>query len=207
MINFKAEQFFDFSSFVHKGVFLLDQPVWETLNNISSFIKNWFITNLNNKDIFIGKGTIIDPGAKIIGPAIIGKNCQIRHGAYIRGEVIIGDNCIIGNSTEIKNSILLNDVQAAHFNYIGDSILGNKVNLGAGVKLANVRLDKEKISIKAGTKVIKTNFIKFGSVLGDEVSVGCNAVFNPGTIIGKKSLVYPLTLVKGFFPDNSIIKK
>lgn len=210
MNNWQAKSFFDCSKICHKDLFINDSPVWQVLNKLKIYIKDWFLNNDKNKTnklIFIDKGTIIEPGAYIKGPAIIGKNCFIRHNAYIRENVIIGDNCIIGNATEIKNSLILNNVSLAHFNYVGDSILGNNVSLGAGVKLANFRFDKKNIYITFQNKKINTAMQKFGSILGDNVSIGCNSVCNPGTILEKNCIVYPLTLVNGYHKENSLIKK
>lgn len=221
MIDFKPQKFFDLSDFRHQKVFLLDQPVWQTLRNLENYCQEFFENFkdklikgkvekgaiLAGKQILVDKGTIVEAGVMIKEPVIIGKNCQIRHGAYIRGKVLIGNECVIGNSTEIKNSILLNRVKAAHLNYIGESILGNKVNLGGGVKLANFRLDGRKIKINFKSKEMMTGLTKLGSILGDKVSIGCNAVCNPGTILGRNSKVYPLVSVKGFYKSGSVIKK
>lgn len=162
---------------------------------------------LENKErISIGKGTIIEPGAFIKGPCIIGSNCEIRHGAYIRGNVITEDNCVIGHATEIKNSIMLSGAKAAHFAYVGDSILGRRVNLGAGVKCANFRLDRDFIKIFHNGNWINTKLKKLGVILGDDVQVGCNTVLSPGTIVGKNSWIYPCISVGGVFPEKSRIK-
>lgn len=221
MNKFQPENFFDLSVFPYKDVFLLDQPVWQTLKVINNFCQEFF-KNFKGKlikgevqkgavllgeDIFIDGGTVVESGSMIKGPTIIDKNCQIRHGAYIRGRVLIGNGSVIGNSTEIKNSILLRGVKAAHLNYIGDSVVGNKVNLGGGVKLANFRLDGRKVKINFQGRKIATGLTKLGSILGDGVSVGCNTVCNPGTILGRNSKVYPLISVKGFHKSGSIIKK
>lgn len=221
MNNQQVKLFFNCSKTCHKDLLLNNSPVWQILNELNIYIKDWFLngdkakTNehifkgvwLENQLTFIDKGTVIEPGAYIKGPAIIGKNCLIRHNAYIRENVIVGDNCIIGNATEIKNSLILNNVSLAHFNYVGDSILGNNVSLGAGVKLANFRLDKKNIYITFQNKKINTAMQKFGSILGDNVSIGCNSVCNPGTILEKNCIVYPLTLVNGYHKENSLIKK
>ncbi|MDE3055159.1 MAG: UDP-N-acetylglucosamine diphosphorylase [Verrucomicrobiota bacterium] len=139
--------------------------------------------------IAIGKGTVIEPGVYIQGPCIIGENCILRHGAYIRNGVIMGNHCAIGHAAEVKHSILLNYAAAAHFTYVGDSILGNRVNLGAGVKCANLRLDR---------RPVVPGLSKFGTCIGDSAQVGCNAVLNPGTLIGRDAIIYPLQSVSGF---------
>ena len=158
--------------------------------------------------IRVDSGTILEPSAIIKGPAIIGKNNDIRQGSYIRGNVMIGDSCVVGHCTEIKNSILMNHVEAGHFNYIGDSILGSYVNMGAGSRLANVQFRglQEKmnntindIEISIENKPISTGLSKLGSIIGDNVEIGCNAVLSPGVLIGKDNWIYPnCTVSKGF---------
>ena len=166
-------------------------------------------------EIRIGSGTVLEPTAIIKGPSVIGKNNDIRQGSYLRGNTVIGNNCVIGHCTEIKNSILMNHVEAGHFNYIGDSILGSYVNMGAGSRLANVQFRglQEKmndtindIEISIENKSISTGLSKFGSIIGDNVEVGCNAVLSPGTLIGKDNWIYPnCTVSKGFHPPGYFI--
>ena len=142
----------------------------------------------------------------IQGPAIIGRNCQIRHNAYIRADVIVGDDCVIGNSTEIKNSLLFNNAVAPHFNYVGDSILGFKAHLGAGVVLSNFKLMPENITVEMDGQPFDTGLRKFGALLGDGAEVGCNAVLNPGSIIGRCAVIYPGVNWRGILPANMIAK-
>lgn len=158
------------------------------------------------ENVWVGAGTVIADSASITGPAIIGRNCEIRHCAFIRGNAIIGDSCVIGNSTEVKNSMLFNNVQTPHFNYVGDSVMGYKSHIGAGVILSNVRSIPGEVKVRIGDTVINTGLRKFSCVLGDHVEVGCNSVMNPGTIVGKNSVVYPLSSVRGFIPELSIFK-
>lgn len=158
------------------------------------------------EDVWVGKGTFIEKSALIKGPAIIGYNCEIRHCAYIRGNVIIGNNVIVGNSTEVKNAILFNKVQVPHFNYVSDSVLGYKAHLGAGVITSNLKSDGTFVKVKYESNIIETGLRKFGAILGDFAEVGCNTVLNPGTILGKNSIVYPLCSVRGVIPENSILK-
>ena len=174
-------------------------------------------TLLEPLGILIGEGTILEPSAILKGAMIIGDHCEIRQGAYIRGNAIIGDHCVIGHCTEVKNSIVMNHTEAGHFNYIGDSILGCHVNLGAGSRLANLqfRTGAEKncdpqlfpeIPARIDEKTIATGMNKLGSILGDNVEVGCNAVLCPGALIGKDNWVYPnSTLPKGYYPPKSIL--
>ncbi len=157
--------------------------------------------------VYIGEGTVVEPGAYIKGPAWIGEQCHIRHGAYIRENVIVGGGSVVGNSTEIKNSFLFKGAQAPHFNYVGDSILGAGTHLGAGVILSNLKLNNEFITLRVEDKVITTGLRKFGALIGDHAEVGCNAVLNPGSILGRKSLIYPGVSWRGILPANSIAKE
>ena len=142
----------------------------------------------------------------IKGPAIIGRNCQIRHNAYIREHVLIGDNCTVGNSTELKNALLFNNAVAPHFNYLGDSILGFKAHVGAGVILSNFKSFPGNIMIELDGKPFDTGLRKFGALIGDHAEVGCNSVLNPGSIIGRNSVVYPAVNWRGILPANMIAK-
>ncbi len=176
---------------------------WEILDQIHTFLKNQNfkiegnIQNgailINPETISIGKNSTVEPGAYIKGPCIIGENCQIRHGAYIRGNLITENNVVIGHATEVKNSIFLNCSQAGHFAYVGDSILGEHVNLGAGTKCANLRLDRQNIRIEGQD----TKRRKVGAFFGDHSQTGCNCVTNPGTIMLPHSTAMPCQTVKG----------
>ena len=162
---------------------------------------------LAGDQIRIGKGVLIEPGALIKSPTIIGNQTEVRHGAYIRGNCLIGNNCVVGHVTEVKHSIFLDGAKAGHFAYLGDSILGNQVNLGAGTKLANLRFIKGDIAINTPNGLVKTGLRKLGAILGDHVQTGCNSVTNPGTLLGKKSLVIPnITVPSGYHEDNSLIR-
>ena len=153
-----------------------------------------------DENIYIHKSVDIGKGVEIIAPAIIMENTKLRHNAYLRGNVIIGPNCVIGNSCEIKNSILLSNDEVPHFNYVGDSILGDKVHLGAGVILANLRFDKKNIRVEGE----QTNLRKIGAFIGDNTQIGCNSVIFPGTVIEKDSLIMPLSTVNGNYPSNKV---
>ncbi|MBS0628687.1 MAG: UDP-N-acetylglucosamine diphosphorylase [Verrucomicrobia bacterium] len=203
MEKFLVDRLFNLVSFAHKRVFDGCTYPWEALLKLIQYLESQNLGKIecpipqgvyliNPEQISIGKGTIVEPGTLIKGPCLIGRDCEIRHGAYVRGGVLTGDGCVIGHATEVKGSILLDEAHAAHFNYVGDSILGNRVNLGAGVKLANVRLDGE--DVKIGT--VATGLKKLGAILGDETQLGCNAVTNPGTVMGKRSFGYPNTVIK-----------
>ena len=181
------------------------------------YVENWIEiaepVYLKELDIFIGKGTQLEPSAIIKGPAIIGEDCDIRQGAYIRGNALIGNHCVIGHTTELKNSIIMDHTEAGHFNYIGDSIIGSHVNLGAGSKLANLQFrsadEKLKgyikpINIPLDSETLDTGMEKLGAVIGDNAELGCNAIICPGTLVGKEVWVYPgLTLPKGYYQANA----
>ncbi len=212
---FKPADLFDLSQTEHAALFEGCTYAWEALKKIQSYLATHLQPSLHNrcegvayvgKQVFIGEGTVVEDGAMIKGPAIIGRNCQIRHNAYIREQVIIGDDCVVGNSCEVKNSLLFNHAVAPHFNYIGDSILGYKAHLGAGVKISNVKLVPENITVEIDGKPFDTGLRKFGALLGDETDIGCNAVLNPGSIIGRGSVIYPNTNWRGILPANMIVK-
>lgn len=184
---------------------------WEILDNIGKHIISSYDDYIKRgyteykPGVLVGNGTDIADTAHIEAPAIIGSNCEIRHCAYIRGNVITGDSCVIGNSTEVKNSILMDHVQIPHFNYVGDTILGNRSHLGAGAICSNVRQDKSQIQVKTEPN-IATNRRKLGAIICDDVEIGCGSVINPGSIICRSSRVYPLTSVRGVIPNNCIVK-
>lgn len=190
-------------------------PVWEALKQIGDYLKHSLQPGINGKvlgtpfigdRVFIGSGTIIQPGATILGPAWIGNNCQIRSGCYIRENVVVGNEVVLGNSCEFKNCVIFNNAQIPHFNYVGDSILGYKAHIAAGVILSNVRLDRAEISVKYQANKIPTGLKKFGAIIGDKAEIGCNAVISPGSIIGRGSLIYPLTHFSGVLAENTILQ-
>jgi acetyltransferase-like isoleucine patch superfamily enzyme len=161
---------------------------------------------LVDSQIHIGKGTVVEPGALIKGPTIIGDHTEVRQGAYLRGSCLIGNRCVVGHTTEVKNAVMLNDAKAGHFAYIGDSILGNDVNLGAGTKLANLKIIDVPVILNIEGTIHKTGLRKFGAILGDNVQTGCNSVTSPGILLGKGALVYPcINVPAGYFPPKSII--
>ena len=160
--------------------------------------------NLVKENVWIHKTAKIFDSAYIDGPCIIGANTEVRHCAFIRGNVLVGENCVVGNSCELKNVILFDNVQTPHYNYVGDSILGYKAHMGAGSITSNFRADKQEIKIH-DVEDIETGLRKMGAILGDFVEVGCNAVLNPGTIVGRNSIIYPTSCVRGIVKENSII--
>jgi len=181
------------------------------------FVQEWIKLDravcLKELRIFIDSGTRLEPSAIIKGPTVIGKNCDIRQGSYLRGNIFAGEGCVIGHATEVKNSILMDHSEAGHFNYIGDSILGRHVNMGAGSKLANLqfRSREEKQEgfihpIHIPSADLKTGMEKFGAVVGDHSEIGCNAVLCPGTLLGKDTWVYPNLMVpKGYYPPKTVL--
>ena len=156
-------------------------------------------------NVLIGKNVKIYGTAVIEGPAIIGSGSEVRPGAFIRGCVIVGERCVVGNSSELKNCILLNNVQIPHYNYVGDSILGNKAHTGAGTICSNLKSDGKPVIIH-GDKDYETGLRKVGGILADGADVGCGSVLNPGTVIGKNTSVYPLTSLRGVYPPDCIVK-
>ncbi len=157
--------------------------------------------------VFAAKTAKIAPTAFIAGPTVIGENTEVRHCAFIRGSALIGENCVVGNSTELKNVIIFDNVQVPHYNYVGDSILGYRSHLGAGSITSNVKSDKTLVTVKGNNGIIETGLKKFGAMVGDFVEVGCGSVLNPGTVIGRGSNIYPLSMVRGVIAENSIYKK
>ncbi len=174
----------------------------ETLPGASIIYAGAFIMD---DQVSIGENTVIEPAALIKGPAIIGNSTEVRHGAYIRGDVLVGDDCVVGHTTEMKSSAMLGGSKAGHFAYIGDSILG-KVNLGAGTKLANLKMIDSQVSLTVDGKTYQTGLRKFGAIFGDGVETGCNSVSTPGTLLGRGVLLYPNGTARGYYPPKTIIK-
>ena len=156
--------------------------------------------------VWIAKDAEVFTSAYIGAPCIIGHGTQVRQGAFIRGGALVGDGAVIGNSTELKNCILFDGVQAPHFNYVGDAVLGYRAHLGAGAVTSNVKSDKTPVVVQNGKERIETGRRKLGAMVGDWVEVGCNSVLNPGTVIGRESRVYPLSCVRGVVPPRHIVK-
>ncbi|MBP7140349.1 MAG: UDP-N-acetylglucosamine diphosphorylase [Opitutaceae bacterium] len=157
-------------------------------------------------DVFIDPTVRLPASATLIGPAWIGPGTEVRAGAFVRGNVIVGRGCVLGNSCEFKNCLLLDGVQVPHFSYVGDSVLGNKAHLGAGVILSNLRLDQKPIAVAIEGVVHSTGLRKFGAIVGDAAEVGCNAVLNPGSVLGKRALIMPTVAFSGYLPANTIAR-
>lgn len=213
MQRFFCGNFFNIENFFLKELFKNKKDLpWEILQSIKFFLENFKFKKIkkidgvfieNRKKVFLAKDVIIEKGAYIKGPCVIGENSVIRSGAYIRENVIIGKKTLIGHGTEIKNSLLLDEVKASHFSYIGDSIIGNKVNLGAKVVLANYRLDKKEIFVEK----ISTGTNKLGAIVSDNVQIGCGCILNPGTVIGKNTICFGSLNLKGIIEKDLVIKK
>lgn len=207
MTDYHSEQWLDLTHTMAADVLAGECP-WEILADLSDLIRAWGQT-LSRDDyteitpgVFLARDVRVSPTATIAGPCIVGAGSEIRSGAFLRGSTLIGRGCVIGNSTEVKNAILFDGVKAPHFNYIGDSILGFGAHLGAGAILSNMRCDGAPIVLRT-TPPISTKRRKLGSVIGDACEIGCHAVLNPGTILGRGSIVYPLTSVRGVHPEGS----
>ena len=211
----KPADFFDLSSTYYSDLFEAVGYVWDVIKRIPHYIELRLLPKIDGevspqaiigKEVAIGPGTVVEPGAIIKGPAIIGARCRIGSGAYIRENVIVGDNSVVGHTTELKNCVLLEGAAAPHFSYVGDSVLGQRAHLGAGAKISNFKINKSFIAVKVNDRKYDTGLLKFGAILGDDADVGCNAVLNPGTLIGKRTLVYANASVLGYVPPDSIVK-
>ena len=213
--RFAPAEFIALEHTTHAKLFENQRFIWDALKQIASYLQfrlkpavlgqlmgKPFISNA----VFIGSGTIVEQGAVIKGPAWIGEKCHIRSGCYVRENVIVGNGVVMGNSCEFKNCILCDEAQVPHFNYVGDSILGFRAHLGAGVILSNVKLDHREISVATDDGTVSTGLTKFGAVIGDRTEIGCNAVVNPGTIIGRDCIIYPGANVRGVIARAHIVK-
>ncbi|MBQ1171341.1 MAG: UDP-N-acetylglucosamine pyrophosphorylase [Lachnospiraceae bacterium] len=209
---FSINKYFDLSKSLAAPLF--DEVIypWEVLPRLESFIK--LLGPMLPADefeqisefVWISKTAKVAPTASITGPCIIDSNAEIRHCAFIRGNVIIGKGTVVGNSCEVKNSLLFDEVEAPHFNYVGDSILGYKSHLGAGAITSNIKNDKRNVEIHFPLGSLETDMRKLGAIVGDGVQVGCNCVLNPGTVIGKNTRIYPLNSIRGWIDENSVYK-
>lgn len=203
---------YDLTETIAAGLFADADYPWEVLGKISDFIVKLgqtldsSIYEMRGENIWVAKSANIAPTACLNGPLIIDEEAQIRHCAFIRGSAIVGKGAVVGNSTELKNVVIFNRVQVPHYNYVGDSILGCQSHMGAGSITSNVKSDKTLVTVKTGDTVVETGLKKFGAMLGDYVEVGCNSVLNPGTVVGRHTNIYPLSMVRGVVPPHSIYK-
>lgn len=216
--SYPPTEFFALDGFAHAELLAGLENSWEALGpRLVEYLKDTMRPGIRGEvhegayligeDIEIGEGTVVEPGAYIKGPAIIGKNSEIRHGAYIRGQTLVGDGCVVGHTTEVKGSIFLDGAKAGHFAYVGDSILGNRANLGAGTKLANFKLTADEVVLRLEGERVATGRRKLGAILGDDCQTGCNSVTSPGTLFGAGSFVYPCVSVRaGFYPAGARLR-
>ena len=210
-----ASDLFNLAQTEHAALFEGCEHAWDVLRKLAAYVAASVKPALHNRcegvawigeQVSIGEGTVIEDGVMIKGPAIIGRNCAIRHNAYLRENVIVGDGCVVGNSCELKHALLFNGCQVPHFNYVGDSILGHRSHLGAGAILSNVKSLPGNITVQMAGEPYDTGLRKFGALVGDAAEIGCNAVLNPGSIIGRGAVVYPCINWRGILPANMIAK-
>lgn len=206
----RTNELFDCTTPYLQTLFEESEYPWEMLPKIKTICKALLESGMDgfteiSEGVLVGENVSIHPSAVIVGPAIIGPGTEVRPGAYLRGNVITGKNCVIGNSSELKNCILLERVQVPHYNYVGDSILGNYSHMGAGSICSNLKSDGSNVVIR-GEQDYETGLRKIGGILGDGADVGCSCVLNPGTVIGKNTSVYPLNALRGVFPADCIVK-
>ncbi len=212
MLN--TRDLFDFSGTFMEDEFDRARQPWDILARIKAFLGEHLEREIRGDvhptavvepDVFIDEGVIVEPGAFIQGPTWIGKGSSVRQGAYVRGNCVVGEQCIVGHATEVKNAVFLDHAKAGHFAYVGDSILGKGVNLGAGTKLANFKLDAGNVSLQVDGKQIDTGLRKFGALLGDNVQTGCNSVTSPGCVVGPECWIYAnTTLPSGIYEGRQI---
>jgi len=211
----RAEELFDLGQTEHASLFGSLGQVWEVLPRIGGYLReNLRSAQLGQAhgqaviegDVFVGEGTVIEAGALIRGPAWIGRNCRIGHGTTLRGDVIVGDDCVVGHAVELKNAVLFNGCDVPHFNYVGDSVLGHRVHLGAGAMLSNYRLIRGNVNVRTASGRLDSGLAKFGALIGDRTEIGCNAVLNPGAVIGRDCLLYPNVTFTGVLPARRLVK-
>ncbi len=211
MKEITIENMYNLDETIAKNLFTGKTYPWEVLGEIKDFILKLGPTlpadrfEQRGENVWVAKSAKVAPTACLNGPLIIDEDAEIRHCAFIRGNAIVGKGSVVGNSTELKNVVIFNSVQVPHYNYVGDSVLGFKSHMGAGSITSNVKSDKTLVVVK-GAEEIPTGLKKFGAMLGDFVEVGCNSVLNPGTVVGPHTNVYPLSMVRGVVPANSIYK-
>lgn len=214
-MNLFIPELLDLKQTEHAPLFFDFKYPWEVLPEIGKYLEKHLKPRILGKvsphaviegAVFIDEETVVAPHVYIKGPVWIGKNCEIRPGAFIRGNVIVGDRCVMGNSCEFKNAVLFNEVQVPHFAYVGDSILGYRAHLASGVTLSNLKVTKGSIVLNDEGKRLDTKLRKFGAILGDYAEVGCHAVLNPGSIIGRHSTLYAGVSWRGICPPNKLVK-
>jgi len=212
---FKPADLFDLSQTAHAALFEGCEYAWEALARLRAHLEQTLRPARLGRcaagawigpDVFLGEGTVVEDGATIKGPAWIGRDCTIRQGAYLREHVIVGDGCLVGHASELKHSVLFNRCEVPHFNYVGDAILGFRAHLGAGVIVSNLKLTPGNVTVEVDGRPFDTGLRKFGALVGDHAQVGCNAVLNPGSILGRGALIYPGVNWRGYLPPQLIAK-
>lgn len=217
-----ARAYFDMTDETVSRIFAQDGDVWDVLKRLDELVGSLLRgrrkiegtvargAEISDRPLYVGPGSIVEPGAFIAGQAYIGAGVQIRHGAYVRDNCILLDGAVLGHASEAKNAIFLPGARAPHFAYVGDSVLGHRVNLGAGTKISNLKVasaGQETVCFELGAEVVDTGLRKMGAIIGDDVQIGCNVVLNPGALIGPRSVVYPGAVVpKGFSDGDTIVK-
>ena len=211
MKNIRITELFDLNHTVASSYLVGFEYPWEALPGICDLVRT-IGKGLDEaeyekraEDIWVHKSARVVPTAVLVGPVIVGPGCFIGHCAFVRNGVLLGSDCTVGTCVEVKNSIIFDKVDLAHFNYVGDSILGFGSHLGGGAITSNLRLDEKNITIRS-SQAIDTGLLKVGAMVGDKVQVGCNAILNPGAILGRSSVIYPLVSVKGVVAPNSVVK-
>lgn len=208
----KIEELLDLTHTLAAPLFEGKRYPWEILTPLKDFIRELGASLSREEydeiapEVWVHKSAKIAPSALIAGPTVIGAGTEVRHCAFIRGSALVGEGCVIGNSTEVKNAVIFDNVQVPHYNYVGDTILGFRAHMGAGVVASNFRSDKGNVSVRDGDEKIGTGLRKLGAILGDGVDVGCNSVLCPGSVVGRDVIIYPLSRVRGFIPERSILK-
>jgi NDP-sugar pyrophosphorylase family protein len=219
-MKFLPDDLLDLAETDHALLFSPEEPVWSAISGLAGYLGGRLDRvapamqegmvdprAVVGDRVYVGPGAVIEANAIVKGPAWIGSGTVVRSGAYVRENVIVGSNCVLGNSSEFKNCLLFNRCEVPHFNYVGDSILGFRAHLGAGVICSNVRLDRASVKVRDGEGgFLDTGLRKFGAIVGDRTEIGCNTVLSPGSILGRDCIVYPLTSWQGVLPERSIAK-
>ncbi len=194
------------------SLFAAKQYPWEVLDEIGDFLRalgaklDPAVFEERLPGVWVARDAVVAPTACLTAPCIIDRQAEVRHCAFLRGNALVGKQAVVGNSTELKNVLLFDRVQVPHYNYVGDSVLGYHAHMGAGAVTSNVKGDGSPVTVHAGDEALPTGRKKFGAILGDGAEIGCNAVLNPGTVIGRGTRVYPLSMVRGFVPSGRIWK-
>lgn len=218
MTKLVASVFFNLEGWEHAALFTTEDPVWTALGTrLDDYLAAWSDWEIRSAvpagvhvlggPISIASGCQIEPGAVLQGPLIVGRGCEIRTGAYLRGRVVLGARCIVGAHTEVKAAVFLDGARAPHQNYVGDSILGRDVNLGAGTICSNVKNVGREVTFPHEGTSLHTGLRKLGAILGDGCHTGCNTVLNPGSLMGPGCVTYPnVCLRSGYYPAGTLVK-